>query len=679
MNRIIKNKIITLVETLNKHNDLYFVEGTPSISDAEYDELYLKLKVLEKKYPEYVFENSPTQSVRILKERTNFVERETPMLSLNKCFKGIELLKFISKSQNQIKSKNCDLIVQHKIDGVAFEVIYKNGCYVKSLTRGNGFLGEDITKKIDFLLNLPKNIPIKEYIEVRGELYITKSDFNKLNQIKVNNNEIPFKNTRNTVAAILKMEDNKYIKYLSYMVYSVGKNYLSFLYEEEVLTYLKNANFNVIDCLLISSNTDFLLNLFNKALNSRPTLNYDIDGLVYKLNNRQFQKILGFNNKYYNYAIAYKFPSTMGETKVLSITSSISKNGTITPVANLKEISLGSVLIKRASLYNFNYITSIDLRIGDYVILERSGDVIPKIFKILYDKRTTEQKEYTPPTKCSSCNSDLIKSGAYLMCLNKYNCQAQLINHITHLVSKDCFNIQNLSHKKIKQLVSHNILNSLLDIFFINNAKERVLSLKGFNNKSFNDLVKNIESSKNILLHKLIISLNIPTIGNIKAKKISQFITLNKINLEEDNSLSKFLFNYTTNSYKSKLIDQIGSNSVDNLTAFIRNSNNYYLVTQLVSINKIIPDNLVEKSKGNVVITGSFRNYTRKQIKDILNKLNYTVVNSINSKTEFLIKGEKPGSKLNKAIKLNIRIITEYEFINQFIKSEDKILTTDQN
>lgn len=664
----IKEKIKKLIKEINKHDRLYFVLGNPIISDTEYDNLYLKLKQLEEEYPEYIFSNSPTQRVEVLDPKRGFFKRDQPMLSLDKCYSSEGLMQFISKVKKLTKSHNIDFIVQHKVDGVAFEIIYNEGILYKALTRGNGFFGEDITNKIENIQRLPKSITIDKYIEIRGELYITKSNFTKINEKKSTRGEIPFKNIRNTVAAILKMENNEFITFLDYVVYSVGKNGLKYLYDDELLQLLKNENLNVINSLCISSKDDILLSIFNKVLIHRDELDYDIDGLVYKITNKELQNFLGWNNKYYNYSIAWKFPSQAGETEIKEITCSTSKNGIIAPVGQLKELKLGSVSIRKVSLYNYNYIASIDLRVGDFVIIERSGDVIPKISRVLYDKRKGNIHKYVPPNRCPSCKTVLVKDGASLVCVNKLNCPAQLVHSIVHFVSKESFDIKNFSYQRIEQLVRNNILASIVDVFFIKDSKEKILNLKGWNIKSFNNLVENIERSKVIPLDKLINSLNIPTIGKIKSKQISFFITSNKVDLKKGNTLSNLLYAYTQEEVLNELTSLVGVKSVKSIKEFIGNIDNYSLVQTLIEITDIVYEREIQQTKENVVITGTFENYTRKEIISLLESKNYNVVNNISKNTSFLLKGNNPGSKLSKAQKLNVVILSEEEILKELNK-----------
>jgi DNA ligase (NAD+) len=656
----IQLEIKKLIKDLNYYKKQYYFYNNSEVEDSVYDQLYFRLLNLENDNPEFIYNNSPTQQLEGIKGGKKGNKRRLPMLSIDKCFFNEDLFKFINKIISKSGLDSVDFISEEKIDGLAFEVIYKNGIFYMATTRGDGYIGENISKNIIKLPNLPQNINFKGYLEIRGEIYIRKKNLNLVNSIREQNGFPKLKNCRNAASGIISQtKDNlNLIQYLSYFVYSIGVCSETIFYKEnELLEFLQNLGFDTIEDYIISNDKKELLNYFNNKYKKRESMDYEIDGVVYKPNNRILQNSLGYNQTTYNYSIAYKFPALIGETCVKDIKFQIGRSGVLIPIAILKPVQIGTVIIEKALLYNFEYIKKIDIRIGDIVVLERSGDVIPKINKVLKDKRSKDVVEVSLPKHCFSCQTELVKKGKLYYCLNKLNCLSQLEQSLNHFVSKDCLNISSLGPQKIKQLIFLKIIESPIDIFRLEQKQNVLKNLNNWNNSSVLKLIKNINKSKKIELSAFIFSLNIPSLGKIKSKKLAQ-ICENVFTFISYLKMDNIDFN-------KNIKDKLGEITYLNLKEFCQLKKNFIIIEELIEILDINSD-VKEIYKGSICITGTFTTFKRTQIEEIAKNNNFKIMNKVTKDTDYLIKGNKPGNKLTAAINFNIKILDEKEFLKKF-------------
>ncbi len=670
----IKESYNSLKEEINRHNFLYHNKDNPEISDTEYDKLFQKLLKLENEHNFLDKNGSPSSRVGDTPQ-SNLKEfiHEVPMLSLDNAFESEDLFDFEKRILNKIKDKNLHYSSEPKIDGVAVSLIYERGILVKAGTRGDGEQGEDITHNVKTIKQIPLELngsyhPNK--IEIRGEIFCEKTKFDKLNAQYLKSNQKTFANPRNFVAGSIRQLNPEIAaaRPLKIQIHSLGfvdQNY-SFKSHQDMLNTFSNWNLPINpDIKLVKSINDVIL-YCEKLTRKREALNYEIDGVVIKIDNLSVQKELGFSSRSPKWAIAKKFKAEEGSTQVLAVNFQMGRTGTLTPVAQLKPVKLGGVTISNATLHNMDEIERLDLRIGDYVKIKRAGDVIPKVIEVEKKKRKEKNKKILSPSNCPCCakglsffeeltpNLDL--SNISSKNLNCYG-YSQFKENLKHFVSRQAMDIDGLGSKTIDQMVDKKIIKSVKDLYLL--KEESFKQLDGFAEKSINNLINSINKSKKIKLSNFIYALGIKEIGLETSKNLSKrFKTLENI------------FNASIDDFIA--VDDIGEVASSNLYGFFSYELNQKFLREMTDLGfelkaeKNLSSSSMLLSK-KIAITGKLSSISRDQLKSDLEELGVKVVSSISKNTDYVIVGDDAGSKLNKAEALNIEIIYDKD-LSSFLK-----------
>tara|TARA_Y100001968_G_scaffold131855_2_gene120343 strand:- start:159 stop:2168 length:2010 start_codon:yes stop_codon:yes gene_type:complete len=657
----IQYKIQSLCEEINLHNIRYYINDNPIISDSEYDELLRKLIKLEKLYPNLIPQNSPTQRIGANPlEKFSSVEHRIPLLSLDNAMNNQEIIDFDNRIKKSLNTTNeIEYILEPKLDGLAVELIYENGLFVMGSTRGDGFNGENITQNLKTIKQIPLSINEKSpIIEIRGEVFINKEDFKKLNENRLHNNKQPFSNPRNCAAGSLRQLDSKITSTRPLKIFCYAPGYIDgikFHSQNEFLNIIPKWGLPVNPLIEIGKGSNFIVNYLEKMESIRNNLPYEIDGIVCKVNDYKLQKKLGNKSRAPRWAIAGKFKAQQVTTKILDIISSVGRTGAITPVAKVNPIKVGGVIVSNATLHNQDEINKKDVRIGDTVLLQRAGDVIPEIIKVIFEKRPDETKQYLLPDYCPVCNSKIIKpiDEAVFRCQN-FSCSAQIKGRINHFISRNAMNIDGFGEKLVNQLVEMNLVTKVSDIFKL--SKEKLLTLDRMGEKSADNILKSIEKSKSTSFSKFIYALGIRNIGEHSSKILDKYFNSNINELEK------------TTIDELKSIPEIGKIMAESIINFFSNENNKLLVQDCMNsglifntINNKINKKLINK---NFVFTGVLTKISRNDAKKMVEDIGANTSNTISKKTDFLVAGKNAGSKIQKAKNLNIKIITETEFLN---------------
>ncbi|MDR1418082.1 MAG: NAD-dependent DNA ligase LigA [Endomicrobium sp.] len=654
----ISKRITYLRKEIERHNDLYYDKNNPEISDSEYDNLVKELERLENENPLFALSNSPTRKVSgFASSSFAQIKHQMPMLSLDNTYSKEEIIKWYDRIAKKLSGNKIEFVIEPKIDGLSASLTYINGILTIGATRGDGQIGEDITENIKTIKDIPHRVQIKYpplMFEIRGEVYVNKTDFENLNKLMLENGQQKFANPRNAAAGSLRQK-NPYItslRNLHFFAHSFGKiDGKSFESQSEFLKFCKECGFCLQDDLKQVSSLDEIFKFIDIALNERDLLNYEIDGLVIKVDNFLKQKDLGYTNKSPRWAIAFKFPAKQATTKLNKIRVEVGRTGIITPSAILDPVALAGVTISHATLHNFEEIERLNINESDIVLIERAGDVIPKIVKVV-----TKNSEgfFKAPKICPSCNSDIVKKKeeevAY-RCINP-DCPAQFRRHLIHFVSRDAMDIEGFGISLIDQLLKANKLHVISDIYRL--TFDDFIGLDLFKEKKANNIVKSIVLSKSRPLSKLIFALGIRHVGEKGSEIIAE--RFNTIDAIFDASLEDF-----------KKIPEIGEVLAISLRDFFRNPS----VCKVIDTLKAVGVNMVEPNKeksGSIfnnkvfVLTGELDNYARDSASEIIKSLGGKITSSISKKTDYVLVGKNAGLKLQKAKELNIKVIDEIEF-----------------
>ncbi len=667
-----KKVLIELADKIAQYNYTYYIEDNPSVSDAEYDQLFnINLK-LEQKFPHLILENSPSKKVGAkVENKFAKITHNTPMLSLSNAFDEDDVKDFVDRIKNFLRLDDFSpIFCEPKIDGISFAATYKNGILITAATRGDGYVGEDITANIKTIKNFPHSINnAPELSEVRGEIYIEKNDFISLNQEQEQQGKDKFANPRNAAAGSLRQLDPSVTakRPLKYFVYAIGvaKEELA-KSQDQLLAKLKEFGFNVNEISKLANSEEEIFTFYEYLKTGRENLPYEIDGIVYKLNDFALQDRMGFIARSPRFATAHKFPAIIAQTKLLSITVQVGRTGTLTPVAELEPIEIGGVIVSRATLHNYQEIARKDVRIGDYVFLQRAGDVIPQITEVDFTKRKANNEIFNTPLFCPSCNSKLhyVPENIIIRCDNGLNCPAQNYERIRHFVSKNAMDIEGLGRKQLEFLIDKVLIKNPLDIFFLKEKNEASLikleNMDGWGKKSVDNLFNNIEKSKNVSLARFIYALGIRHIGEQNAKLLARefgsyvnFITQMELLKENDPEIYQ----------KLNDIDGIGDKMLVDIINFFDIKENIELIKNLSAVLNI-EDYKETREQSSltgkiVVFTGSLPTLSRSEAKATAEKLGAKVAASVSSNTDLVIAGEDAGSKVKKAKELGIKIIDE--------------------
>ena len=659
----IKKELEKLRKEIEYHNKLYYEQDEPEISDYEYDKLTQRLRQLEKEHPELVTKNSPSQVVGgKTKNIFSQVVHDVQMQSLQDVFSLEDVEGFVDKVKEEFGEKT-DFCVETKIDGLSVSLEYENGILVRGSTRGDGFVGEDVTPNIKMIKDIPQRLNTDDTIEVRGEVYLPRKEFESINEKLLSQNKQQLSNPRNAAAGTLRQLDSNLVKErnLSIFVFNVQKG-MNFEKHSESLDYLDKAGMKTISLRFICKTKEEVINAINKIGNMRDELEYDIDGAVVKVNNLLIRQEMGQTVKVPKWAVAYKYPPEQRETKVLDIVLQVGRTGQVTPVVILEPVRVAGSIISKTTLHNFDFMQEKDIRIGDTVVIQKAGDVIPEVYKVLKEKRDGSQKSFVIPKVCPVCGEELEKEGeeVALRCTNS-ECPAQTYRSITHFVSRDCMDISCMGDTIVETLIDKNLLKDITDIYTL--KFEDFYSLEGFKEKSSRNLIESIEKSKENSLDKLLFGLGIRHIGKkaskILAENFDDIYKLAEASVEELNSLEDF-----------------GAIMAESVYSFFKKPQTIEIIKKLDKLGVNLKGNKLSKKSElllgkTICITGSFDNYSRDDIVKMIEENSGKASSSVSKKTNYLIAGESAGSKLTKAQELEVEVISLEEFLN-IIKEGDK-------
>lgn len=657
-----ENRILELRELLHKYNYEYYVLNQSTISDYQFDALMNELIELEGKYPNLFDPNSPTNRVGgMVVEDFNKITHRTPMMSLGDVFSYDELKGFHKKIRDVLGYDDVEYICELKIDGLAMSLMYEDGKLVYGATRGNGSIGEEVTHNIRTIKSIPLTIRDKRTIEVRGEVYMPKESLAKINEKRKENGETLFANCRNAASGSIRQLDSNIAasRGLDMFIYTFCDNELfGVTSQSDSLNKASELGFKTNPERRVCLGIEKVIEYIEEYALKRDGLSYDIDGVVIKVNDMGLHNQIGYTMKVPKWAIAYKFPAIEVKTKLRDIIYTVGRTGKITPNAVLEPVLVAGSTISKATLHNEDFIKERDIKIGDSVYIRKAGDVIPEVVKVEKGDRNGTEVEFKMIDRCPMCNSELqkIDDGAHHYCLNP-NCDARNIEAIVHYVSKSAMDIEGLGEKVVEELYNLGFVKNIADIYDINKYANELKKLEGYGEKSINNMIEAIEKSKEVSLEKVLFALGIKEVGaktsKILAKRYRNIDSLMSASEEELKDIkdigevaSKSICNYFSDTNKQELISKLKSYGVNML----------YLSSE-DSFKETIFNNK------NVLVTGTLNNFKRDEIKELLDNLGANVVGSVSKKLDFLIVGSEPGSKLEKAMNLGIRIIYEEELM----------------
>jgi len=657
----IKERIEALRKEIERHNKLYFELNKPEISDLEYDLLVQELKRLEELYPEFKSLDSPTEKIHS-DHIEGFIQKKhySPMLSLSNIYNFEELKAFINRIDKNIPYEK-EFVCELKFDGVSISLHYKNNELVEALTRGDGEMGDDILFNALKIKDIPHKINSDySFLVVRGEIIMFRDVFEKLNDERKKKNLPLFANPRNAVAGTIKALDPKIIeeRNLNCFVYYLLGDEIKADKHTERLNILKSLNFNVPEWYCVAKNENEIQEFINYWEKNRKNLPFDIDGIVIKINSIKHQEILGNTSKSPRWAVAYKFKSEQAITKLISISYQVGRTGIVTPVANLEPVPLSGTIVKRASLHNEDQIKLKDIHIGDYVIIEKGGDIIPKVIGVDYSKRPIDAQKVNFIENCPECGSKLIRpeGEAAHYCPN-INCPPQIKGKIEHFVQRKAMNIEGLGTETIDELYEKNYVKKITDLYYL--TKEQLLTLEHFADKASEKLLNNIQKSKNVPYPRLLYALGIRYVGEVVAQKLA--LAFPNIDLLMNAKFEDLI-----------QVEDIGEKIAHSIISFFNNPENRKMIEEFKKIGlktyleeqntNIISDKL----KGlKIVITGVFPEpYNRKKMEDLVIAHGGKLMKSVSKNIDFIVAGENPGpEKIQKAKALNIKIIDQSKFL----------------
>ena len=657
-------KIKQLRKELNHHNYKYYVENNPEISDYEYDQLLKELEKLEEEYPELITPDSPTQRVggEPLDEFQT-VEHKIPMLSLANTYNEQELIDFDERVQKNVGT--VEYVVEPKIDGAGIALYYENGLFVRGATRGDGIKGDDITQNLKTIHTIPLRLQSDTLstVEVRGEVFMTKSGFKKYNKKQIKQDKQPFANPRNAAAGSIRQLDPNIVseRPLDVFIYLLSYTETPFDTQEEVLTALKKAGFKTNPLSKKVKNITEAIKYCKTLEEKRDSLDYDIDGAVLKVNSIKKQKALGSTSKNPRWAISYKFAAQQATTVLKDIDIQVGRTGALTPVAILEPVDVGGVTVSRATLHNFDELQRKDIRIHDTVLVERSGDVIPQVVKSITEKRTGNEEKKSIPKTCPICNTAVHhKEGEVaIRCPNKM-CPARLKWRMKYYASRDAMDIDHLGESTVDKLLDENMVENVADLYDL--TKEDILKLEGFKEKSAQNLIDSINKSKKQDLSRLIYGLGIRHVGKYAAQLLaSHFSSIDKLAEATEEQL--------------KEIDGLGEKSAEAIATFFTSEENMNLINRLkkygVNTESKKPETSQALQGKRFVFTGSL-SLPRSEAGDLVKEQGGMVTSSISKNVNYVVVGKNPGSKYEKAKKQGVPILKEDEFLYMTKKKTEK-------
>ena len=656
----VADEIKELRDKIAHHSDLYYKKNQTEISDYDFDQLVKRLQYLETKYPQYAESESPIEKVGSdITTQRDVIPHKIPMYSLDNAYSYQELKKFTEDILKEDEKGN-SFVTEPKIDGFSINLFYDRGILQYATTRGDGIEGEDVTENVKTIKSIPLTIEYQKPIEIRGEIYLPKKEFERINEEREKTGEKLFVNPRNAAAGTIKLKDSAIVKErnLGSLLYSIGYCEDEFTSEYELLDFLQKQGFTTVE----STRVQGFKAISDECENwekVRSDLDFDIDGLVIKVDDIALQKKIGFTSKFPKWAIAYKFKAEEMTTELLEVDFQVGRTGAVTPVARLKPVFISGSTVSNATLHNEDEIKRLDLRIGDFVTIIKSGEIIPKIIKVNYDKRPTTFKEIIFPTRCPICDTELKKEedGAITYC-NNISCPAQVQRRIEHFASREAVDIEGLGEAAVKQLLENNLIKKIEDIYQLDFEKFAELEKQG--KKSAENLQKAIENSKKQKFNKIIFGLGIRYVGARTSKILAaQFGSIDALK---------------TASFEDFLeVEEVGEKIAQSLVDFFQNEENLKMIEHLRSegVNlEAAKEKIENKLNGaKFLVTGTLDNFGRNEIKEIIEKNGGKIISAVSKNLDYLLVGSNPGSKLSKAEKLGtVKIIGEAEFLKMIEK-----------
>lgn len=651
-------KIQKLRTGIKYHEKKYYVDNDPQISDYEFDTLVKELEKLEKQFPELITPESPTQRVGE-QPVTGFesVAHRTPMLSLDNCYSIEELREFEERIKRIIPEEKIEYVAELKIDGLGISVIYRDGKYFQAVSRGDGFRGDDVSLNVKTIRSFPLIVNDPHEIEVRGEVYLPFQSFQKINKERSKTGEPLFANPRNAAAGSLRLLDPKEVasRHLDVFLYSIfidGKEQTN---QWKNLKTLRDLGFKTNPSSRHCSNLEEVIAFWEEWLERRESLDYDVDGVVVKVDATEQQKLLGSTAKFPRWSISFKFPARQATTKIKDIAVQVGRTGALTPVAILEPVKLSGITISRSTLHNEDEIKRKDIRVGDYVLIERSGDVIPRVVSVMKERRTKKEKKFAFPSKCPVCHSSTFKleGEAISRCTNP-SCPAKLKESVLHFASRRAMNIEGLGLALVDQLLEKKLVGNIPDLYSLKH--EDLANLERMGPKSSQNLLDEIEKSKQRDVNQLIYALGIRYVGERTAQALADYFkgidSLARVSLDE-----------------LIQIEDVGPKVGESIVFFFKQPENIELINKLKEAGLNF-SSIKEEKKGErpltgqiFILTGKLSSLSREEATEIIQDLGGTVSNSVSSKTTYVVVGDSPGAKLERARKLGIPTLSEKEFL----------------
>jgi DNA ligase (NAD+) len=659
----IKEQMDALVAELNQHTYNYYVLAMPTIGDYEFDKKLEELAKLEKEYPEFADLNSPTQKVGgDITKTFNTVRHKWPMLSLGNTYNEQDLREFDERVRKAI-GDDFEYVCELKFDGLSMSITYENGKLQRAVTRGDGTQGDDVTSNVKTIHSIPHQVKgqnIPETFEIRGEVFMHRAAFERLNREREELGEVPYANPRNFAAGTVKMQDSKEVKKrpLDCFLYGLYTDKQIFKTHWESLEAVKSWGFHVCEHTKLASNIDDVLDFIHYWDTQRFKLSYDIDGIVIKVNSYGQQQELGFTAKSPRWAISYKYKAAEVQTVLEKVTYQVGRTGAVTPVANLKPVVLAGTTVKRATLHNADEIARLDLHEGDTVMVEKGGEIIPKIIQVNLSLRKADAKPIHFIKNCPECGTALIRRDgeAAYYCTNEDGCGPQIVGKIQHFIGRKAMNIDGLGDETIETFYKRGLVRHISDLYKLHEKADELKAIERFGEKSIDNMLKGIEKSKDMPFEKVLFGLGIRYVGETVAKKLAKGVK------NIDNLASASVEELTA-------IDEIGVRIADSIHEYFAKNSNISQINELKnaglcfevkeSINKPQSDKLNGKT---FVISGVFEKYSRDELKNLIEENGGKILSGISAKLDFLVAGDNMGpSKLEKATKLNIKLISEEE------------------
>lgn len=683
-----KEKYEKLRKEIEKHNNLYYNEDNPIISDMEYDKLIRELRNLEESNPdlkvEYEIKNSkmgagseksenenvsPTEKIGgIASEKFSKVRHRVPMLSLSNTYNISEIEDFDKRVKKIIDvKKKIDYVLELKLDGLSISLIYENGVLKQGITRGDGQIGEDVTENIMEIESIPKKLKEPISLEVRGEVILPISEFGRINQEREDEGEDVFANPRNAAAGTIRQLDKSIVKERKldcYLYYLVNAEEYGMKTHKESIEYIEKLGFKTTKIFELYNDFGKLEKAIDVWRTKREKLDYETDGLVIKVNEFEHYDELGYTTKSPRWAIAYKFPAEQVKTKLYDVTFQVGRTGVVTPVAELEAVNLSGSVVKRASLHNFDEIRRKEIKIGDNVIIEKAAEIIPQVVNVVFEDRKGDEKDIEVPTNCPICDSELVKEEGQvaLKCLNP-QCPEKVKREIAYFVSRDAMNITGLGEKIVEKFIELGKIKTVVDIYSLKNYAEELENLEKMGKKSVENLINSIEESKKQGFSKVLYALGIPFVGKFNANLLTK--NYNSIELLKEKSIEDLLE-----------IKGIGDKVAVAVHTYLNDENNWAKIVALKEIGLQFEAEKAEEEKiednpikgKSFLATGKLEKYKRNDIKDIILAKGGNYLSGVTKKLDYLIAGEKAGSKLSKAEELGVRVLTEEEFEKEFLE-----------